>query len=293
MPQSAKQIKKAIKAISNIRKTTKTMQLISSSKMQKNLRILNSSKKYLEQLDIISGKIYDNNIETGKNTEQKEEVLNNRELLICFGSDRGLAGSFNSKIILKAKNIVVENEKSGKISDIIIIGKKIKNLKAYATGDLVAFYEASHNNLSTEAVASLALQVSKLIKEKKYSCIKIVYTAYQNAFEQIPQTLDLFPINKQTELKQEKSLATEYIFEPNKESLIEYLIPIYIQGMLFKSWVESTVSENTARMQAMKNATDAAGDIIKRMTRELNKSRQAAITQEIAQIMGARQSMQN
>lgn len=297
MPQSAKQIKKAIKAISNIRKTTKTMQLISSSKMQKNLRILNGSKKYLEELDRISHKLHEGLV---LEKENSLEERGKKELLICFGSDRGLAGSFNSKIIIKAKELIGENEVLGVQTDTIILGKKIRKIKAYTTGEMVSFYESSHNNLSTDAVAVLAKELSGFIKEKTYSKIRVVYTTYVSAFEQVAADFTLFPVKNENlqddiaknDFNPENSQA-EYIFEPKKEVLIEYLTPIYIQGMLFKAWVESMVSENTARMQAMKNATDAAGDIIKRMTRELNKSRQAAITQEIAQIMGARQSMQN
>jgi len=280
MPQTAKQIKKAIKAIGNIKKTTKTMQLISSSKMQKNLRIWVRSKKYLEQLAHITKELG----KTQKDTVDTEIV--GKTLLISFASDRGLCGSFNTKIIVRSRGLL----KSGTADQVIAIGKRAGAIKNTAGDNFLALYPSGHNNLNTDVVRPVSEQVAALISSGAISKVEVVYTRYESAFVQAVTQETVYPFAQN--ITEETQSDTEYLLEPDASTIQTYLMPIYLEGILFRCWIESAVSEHTARMQAMKNATDAAKDIITSLTLELNKTRQAAITQEIAQIMGARKSMQ-
>jgi F-type H+-transporting ATPase subunit gamma len=285
MPQTAKQIKKAIKAIGTIKKTTKTMQLISSSKMQKNARILARSKKYLEQISVIARTVGDS-----KKTIQSVPTIGAVPLIVLFASDRGLCGSFNTKVVSATKT------QYALVPDTLVfaVGKRAGKIKNTVGDALISLYPSAHNNLTTEAVAPVASQISALITAGKVSEIVVVYTAYHSAFSQqvVAQKIYPFDLTRQDDSDTfPQDGRQSYCIEPDADTILSYLTPVYLEAMLFRCWIESTVSEHTARMQAMKNATDAAKDIIDTLTLELNKTRQAAITQEIAQIMGARKSM--
>lgn len=285
MPQTSKQIKKAIKAIGTIKKTTKTMQLISLSKMQKNARIWARSKKYLEQILTIA-----RTVGGSKKTTNPISAEGAVPLIVLFASDRGLCGSFNTKVITATK---AQYAQLGPNTLVLAVGKRAGAIKNTVGGALVSLYPSAHNNLTTEAVAPVSSQVSALIASGKVSEVVVVYTAYQSAFSQQVTSQKIFPLDL-IAIPVDPTLDNEstlYCIEPDPDTIMSYLTPVYLEAMLFRCWIESAVSEHTARMQAMKNATDAAKDIIDTLTLELNKTRQAAITQEIAQIMGARKSM--
>lgn len=282
------EIKKRIKSVSNTRQVTKAMEAVSASKMKK------STDRALTSRDYSSlGWQLINNL--AKVTDEKSHPLLKRAdkvenlLVIFITSDKGLCGGFNAQVIRQMESFLKENE--DKKIDVLAIGKKGQKVLKKLNKEILGAYEGFSEDPSVAQLRPIAQTALEEFISGKYDQVNIVFTDFKSAISQEPIVRQLLPLESFEELvgrekdKEEvKEDLTEYIFEPSPKKLLDAILPRLVETQIFQAMLESAASEHSARMMAMKNATDAANDMINELTLTFNQARQAAITQEIAEI---------
>ena len=224
----------------------------------------------------------------------------NHILIVAITSNRGLAGAFNANIIRTVNRLLAEDfssqvkeNKSGdsaKSVKVLCIGKKASDTFS-KNKDL---YAGNHNHVYTDlnfdAVAPVAEEIMKEFASGKYDRVILVYNQFKNAAVQVVQVEQMLPITPPAKAETKKQVH-DYIFEPSKEEIVLDLIPNSLKTQLYKALLDSHASEHGARMTAMSKATDNAGELIKELRLQYNKARQAAITQELAEITGGAEAL--
>jgi len=296
-----KEIKQRIKSVKNTKKITKAMELVAASKMKRAISKAVSSRLYAnyswELLTSISERLEENSspfFNGQKHIESDKKVL-----YALITSNGGLCGSYNSqvikKIILSLKNL------NGHESDIITIGKKGDNAMRRLGTNVIASFLDLPDNSNLSDIIPLSKMIIDEYKSGKYQKIYIAYTDFVSALNQKANVKQILPIQKQDleELINElgkndsgkvASSATSrkggvpYVFEGDMNVIIEYLAEKLVRMQIYHMILESSASEQSSRMMAMKNASEAAGEMIDDLTLVFNKARQASITQEISEI---------
>jgi F-type H+-transporting ATPase subunit gamma len=281
MAQSLQSLKKGLKSIKNTQKITRTMQMISSSKLQKSLKTLSNIREYSKKITHIFNKL-DIETESGSHIlfgHNQDETTAAKTLLLVITSDKGLCGSYNSKIIHFIKQTFDKNT-----TDFIFLGKKGVSLsKLFPSSKAIALYPNSSKIVSSSIIQSPVDQLVKLYSEGQYASVKMVYTDYISSFNQAVTVNDLLPLQLTRDLSEE--LTTPAKIEGSVLDILNFILPKVVETQVYQCWIESQASEHSARITAMKNATDTASDFIQAISLKLNKTRQASITQEIAQIV--------
>ncbi|MFZ7118449.1 MAG: ATP synthase F1 subunit gamma, partial [Bacteroidota bacterium] len=217
----------------------------------------------------------------------------NNILIVSISSNRGLAGAFNSSVIKATSRLINETyqkqTKEGKVK-VLAIGRKsgdffAKNQNVYAGNE-----NSLYNALNFTNTAVIAERIMDEFAKEKWDRVILVYNQFKNAAVQILQTEQLLPIIPPATQEKSKTVS-DYIFEPNKESIVSDLLPTAVKTQLFKAVLDSHASEHGARMTAMNKATDNAGELIKDLRLQYNKARQAAITNEILEIVAGAEAL--
>ena len=299
---STKEIKRRIKSVKSTKKITKAMELVAASKMKRAISRTLASRLYAsyswdlltslsERLDDVTHKFFTEN----KNTE--------KSLIVLITSNRGLCGGYNSQVIKKTIAKIKEEVNSKQV-DIITVGKKGDSAMRRTGQNVVAAFTDMPDNVSLQDILPLSTYLTNEFKEEKYGKVYIAYTDFISALTQKPTIRQILPISK-AELKEtiesigensskallqeeprSKALGKEvpYIFEGDTEQLLTSLAEKLIRMQIYQMLLESNASEQSSRMVAMKNANEAAGEMIDDLTLVFNKARQAGITREISEI---------
>jgi F-type H+-transporting ATPase subunit gamma len=235
--------------------------------------------------------------------------LNPREVrrtaVVLLTSDRGLCGSYNSEVLKKfvafEKEQCACNQKScGEFvgnCDVITIGKKgAEFTKRYKTGKLIAEFPGFENNIQAEDVMPISKMTSDEYLAGKYDRVVVIYSHFESSLKQIPVVKQILPISndhidKPEIWTQTDEAETEYKFEPSPDDVLEGILKQFLRVQIYGAILEANASEHSARMVAMKNATDSAGDLIDELKLVYNAVRQGSITREIAEISGAAEAM--
>jgi F-type H+-transporting ATPase subunit gamma len=299
----ARAIVRRRKAVRNIRKITKTMQMIATAKFQKSLKRAVGSKPYTlkvrELVQEVAGSI--GKVEHPLLRRPTAETAKGVSALVVITSNRGLAGAFNGSVLRKAASFIREQEEAAHKIELYVIGKKGINYFNYQKRPMAARSEA--NDVPTYAVVEKSLQ--PLIKRFVDGEIDGVYVAYMNFIStgtQRPEVLKLLPLaglepaEAQTSAKQADKASslhaeTTYDFYPSAKELLDELLPLTVKTTFFQTFLDATTSEHVARMVAMKSATDNADKIGKALTMQYNRARQSQITTELSEIMGGVEAM--
>ena len=289
MAAGLKDLRKKIKSIQGTRKLTQAMQMVAASKMQKAITQTEKSRPFAD----LSWQIIEN-IKDKKGSIEHEflsERKVNNSFVILITSNRGLCGGLNSQVI-KLFHEKLKSEKNN--FSIITLGNKGKQfvLKAYKD-KLAADFPLPEKLTSFEDVAPIAKLIIDDFKAKKIDKVNIFYNHFYSSISQKPIEKQILPIPKSLNenLETKKRFFSEYKFEPNIDSILEVLLTSIIKIQLQQTILEATASEHSARMVAMKNATDNASDLIDDLTITYNTLRQAAITQEIAEISAGAEAL--
>lgn len=292
---STKEIKSRIKSVKNTKKITKAMELVAASKMKRAVNSTLASRLYSEYswqiLTSLSAKLEDQIVHPF--FTQKEE---GKILIVLITSNRGLCGGYNAQVvkktILKIKSL--ENEQI----DFVTIGKKGDGYMRRTGQNVVASFMELPDNIALSDINSISKMVADEYKNGTYKDIYVAYTDFVSALTQVPRIRKLLPVSK-LELKKaiqdvgdqksQEELDTkidtnDYTFEGDMNTLIESLAEKLVKMQIYQMILESNASEQSSRMVAMKNASDAAGEMIDDLTLVFNKARQASITQEISEI---------
>ena len=281
-----KEIRNRITSISSTMQITSAMKMVSAAKLKKAQDAITAMRPYAEKLtELLQNLSATLEGDAGGEFTTQREVQN--VLVVAITSNRGLSGAFNSNVVKETRRLT-ENEYLGKKVDFITIGKKGNDIIG-KTNTVVSNHNAIFDNLSFENVSLIAEELMQLFIDGKYDKIVLVYNQFKNAATQIIQAeqfLPLAPIVSETPLT-----AGDYIYEPSKEEIVLTLIPKSLKTQLYKAIRDSFASEHGARMTAMHKATDNATDLRNQLKLTYNKARQAAITNEILEIVGGAEAL--
>ncbi len=277
-------IKRRIKSVNSTKQITKAMELVSSAKLRKAKEALEKTKPYFNSMEeTIHGIL--------QNTKGiKHEFLTQRDIkktaYILITADRGLCGGYNSNIIKLALNHMENKERKS----IVAVGSKGRDFFRKRHYDL----DGEFTHISETPSFSIAQQISRLslelYKQGLVDEVYLVFTEFITTINQKPKVVRLLPLEiSEDEYKKESKTMISY--EPSPEAVLDYLVPKYVDSMVFGALVESATSEQAARRVAMESATDNAEEMIGNLKLVYNRARQASITQEIAEIVGGAEAL--
>ncbi len=290
MAKGTLDLKRKMKSVANTKKVTKAMEMVSGAKMRKATVSVLSTRPYshaawqvLQSLPVVSHPFFE--------TRAEGETA-----VIVISSNRGLCGSFNNNVAQQA----LKRLKKNPTADVFTLGKKARETLSSAGIIITGDFEKFDITRSIEDVIPLAYVVLQGYLEKKYNRVEMVYTDFVSPLKQIVRTVRLLPFSRLAdenlgevgEATIESALARDIVFEPSAMEVLDFIIPRIIETKIFQAVLESEASEHSARMLAMKNASEAATDLMYALNRSYNQARQGAITQEIAEISAGRAALE-
>lgn len=280
-----KEIRNRINSVSSTMQITSAMKMVSAAKLKKAQDAITAMRPYAEKLTELIQNISATLEENVTNVFAEQRPVN-KVLLVVVTSNRGLCGAFNANVLKKTK----ERMKfyADKEVEILTIGKKAHDILSKSE-KIFANESQVYDELTFENVADIAQVLMDLYVNENVDRVEILYNQFKNAASQVVMTeqfLPLEPIDNGDE-----NAVADYIFEPSKEEIINSLIPSSLKTQLFKALLDSNAAEHGARMTAMHKATDNAGELRDQLKLTYNKARQAAITNEILEIVGGAEAL--
>ena len=284
-------LKKRIASVKSTQKITKAMKMVAAAKLRKAQESAEKGRPYSEKMNNIILNL-SKGISDKENAPKLLSGTGNDKVHLCvvMTSDRGLCGGFNSNIIKKAKSYFSKISEEGKELKIITVGSKgndqLKRVYGEKIIENISFKESKNTNYFD------ADKVGKTVIEKfeagEFDICTIFYNQFKNVITQIPQAQQILPLNNE---KDENNSDESYEFEPDEDEILNNLLPKNISTQIFKAMLENSASEQGSRMSAMDNATRNAGEMVDKLTIEYNRSRQAAITKELIEIISGAESL--
>ncbi|WP_340201152.1 ATP synthase F1 subunit gamma [Ascidiimonas sp. W6] len=282
-----KEIRNRIASVKSTMQITSAMKMVSAAKLKKAQDAITAMRPYANKLtELLQSLSASLDGDGGSVFASEREV--HKVLVVAITSNRGLCGAFNSNIIKEGHRLVADKY-SGKQVDFVTIGKKGNDILS-KTYTIVDNNNAVYDDLTFENVEAIAIQLMDLFATGAYDKVELVYNKFKNAATQIVMTEQFLPIVASVDETVVVSNA-DYIFEPEKEEIVKMLIPKSLKTQLYKAVRDSFASEHGARMTAMHKATDNAGELRDALTLTYNKARQAAITNEILEIVGGAEAL--
>lgn len=278
-----RQIRKKIRSVNNVKKITKALELVSAVKMKKQQKAFFDSKPYNIQLEILLQKVLQKSELKASPLLQKKDQ--SKKIIIFLTANKGLCGTFNYNLF----RFILSNNIDISTVDFITVGKKGTSFISKLGGQIIAdFSEESIKNVS--AIFSLVLQS---FLENKYDQVIVVYNKFISTLKTIPTSEVILPVTVETISQEIEGLKKEeYLIEPTVETALDSLLKIYVEEKIRFAILNNEAGEHSARMIAMKNATDNASDIIIELTLLGNKLRQEKITNELLDITTAKESVE-
>ena len=278
-----KDIRDRIKSVKSIQKVTKAMKMVAAAKMRRAQENMEKARPYNHRLVEIIQHLLPSVERSMLPLLEVREVK--RIAYVVVTSDRGLAGSFNSSILRKAHNDIDEFGKQN--VDIFCIGKKAKDYFKSRKYNIIASYSDFWSDLNFNQSMKIGSTIINHFLDFSVDEIRVTYNEFVNVATQATVSEKLLPI----ELNDDELSHTDFLYEPSKDRIVKSLIPRYLNAQVWKYLLESYASEQAARMVAMENATTNSEDMIKNLTLEFNKARQAAITTEMLEIVSGAEAL--
>ena len=290
---NAKTIVKRRKAVTNIEKITRTMQLIATAKFQKALNRATATQPYTEKLTELvaqlSAQVTDVN-----HPLLRSEPVSGRSGVLVLTSNRGLCGGYNGRLLEAGLNHLRASEKDLEI-ELDVSGKKGISYFRFVGREIRKSYTHLEDKVRFDEVEVLADEFIDRFAREELDSVYVVYMNFQSVARQVPTVIELLPMQAQAEESAGGPAGGEggvqYDFSPDPEALLAELLPAAVRTRLFQCFTDAAVSEQIARMVAMKAATDAASDMIKILTRTYNRARQTQITMELLDIIGGSEAV--
>ena len=285
-------LKKRISSVKSTQKITKAMKMVAASKLRRAQESAEKGRPYSDKMNNIIFNL-SNNI-TDKENSPKLLVGSGEDkvhLCLVMTSDRGLCGGFNTNIIKKAKSYFQKILDEGKTLKIITVGSKgYDQLKRQYKDNIIekiSFKESKNiNYFDADKVGKIIID---RFEKKEFDVCAIFYNQFKNVITQIPQEQQIIPLKSNDE--NEANSDSSYEFEPEEDEILSNLLPKNISTQIFKAMLENSASEQGSRMSAMDNATRNAGEMVDKLTIQYNRSRQAAITKELIEIISGAESL--
>lgn len=285
-----KEIRNRISSVSSTMQITSAMKMVSAAKLKRAQDAITKLRPYASKLRYILENV-SGTLDLSENPFS-ENRGNEKVLLVAVTSNRGLCGGFNSNVIKKVQLLMREEYAHSKVS-VVCLGKKIKDVikrtEYYFTQEGLSKHEDITGAVSFERASEVGQELMRLFETKEFDRIVLVYNRFVNAVTQSVEVEDFLPLSAPND--DVSKSANDYIFEPEKEEIIAALIPKSLKTQLFKALLDSIAAEHAARMTAMHKATDNASELRKSLKLSYNKARQAAITNEILEIVGGAEAL--
>ena len=279
MPGGMQEIKRRIKSVESTKKITKAMELVATSKLRKTRNQLEQSKPYYSEVAKTVAELLANCKGNNDSAYLKENKDVTKEAYIVIASSLGLCGGYNANVFKEIKDVI-------KADDYVYsIGSKASSyLKKNHQGITDTKFEDLNTTFNFKAVTRLVTELTNMYCNQEISKIKIVYTEFINNLTFKPRIVTLLPIDADSFEDIELS-KKETLFEPGPEEVLNSLIPMYLQAVIYGYIIESVTSENASRRTSMENATDNADELTEQLLLKYNQARQTAITNEISEIV--------
>jgi F-type H+-transporting ATPase subunit gamma len=282
-----KEIRNRIASVKSTMQITSAMKMVSAAKLKKAQDAITAMRPYANKLtELLQNLSASLDGDSGSKYATQRDVK--KVLVVSITSNRGLCGAFNTNIIKQSVSLY-HGEYDGKQVDFVTIGKKGDDILGKKF-NIISNHSDVFDALTFDNVAAIAEGLMQRFIDGEYDKIDLIYNRFKNAATQIVTTEQFLPI---VPIEGESSSNTDYIFEPSKMEIVEQLIPKSLKTQLFKAIRDSFASEHGARMTAMHKATDNAGELKNQLTLTYNKARQAAITNEILEIVGGAEALNN
>lgn len=287
---SLKEVKSRISSVISTQQITKAMKMVAAAKLRRSQERITQMRPYAQKLTQLF-----QNLSAANQSEQawySQARAEEKILLVVITSDRGLCGAFNSSIMKATNRLIAENyskqHANGNVT-ILPLGKKGFEYFAKRNMKRVDKYSTVFQQLSFDAVAAAGDFLMDSFKAGEYDKIEIVYNEFKNVATQILRVEQFLPVLPQ--VQEQKTDEVDYIYLPNQEEIVVGLVPKALKIQLYKAVLDSNAAENGARMTAMDKATENAGDLLKDLKLTYNRTRQAAITKEILEIVAGAEAL--
>lgn len=290
---SLKEVKSRITSVISTQQITKAMKMVAAAKLRKSQDRIMQMRPFAQKLNYLLQNLSSSSSDglDWYNTQREERKI----LIVAVSSDRGLCGGFNSNVI-KSTNRLMQDQYStqSKLGNVTIlpIGKKVFEYYSKRNIKVVDKFWSQFNNLSFENISAIGDFIIDEYRKGEYDKVVIVYNEFKNVATQILRTEQFLPVVASTTTKK-SGQDVDYIFQPDREEIISGLIPKSLKVQLYKAVLDSNAAENGARMTAMDKATENAGELLKDLKLTYNRTRQAAITKEILEIVAGAEALKS
>jgi F-type H+-transporting ATPase subunit gamma len=285
---SQQQLKSRIRSVKSTKQITKAMQMVAASKMRRAQDATKATAPYTETARQILAHLASQGATDGHPLFEVRAVEN--RVIILIASDKGLAGAYNSNVGKLYIKELVSDDKVGIKTSTISVGRKASQLVSRLKNDeVLGAYENIPDKLDGNEMQAALDTAFKLFADEEVDAVDVIYTEFINGIKQVAKTERLLPAG--AAVTEESDSVDESLFEPDTETVLQNVVYRLLGAQLFQALLDARASEHSMRMIAMKNATDNAGDLIDDLTLEMNKARQAEVTQELAEISGGAEAM--
>jgi F-type H+-transporting ATPase subunit gamma len=277
---SPREIRRRIRSVRNISQITRAMEMVSASKMRRAQQRVTSARPYAERLQGVIADL--SSLQLDPEDVARFPMLQQREVkstaIIVITPDKGLTGPLNSNILRRSTRFILQE--AGVPVKVIAVGKKSREFMARTKQEMIAEFTGLGDNFSLDTIRPIAQVAVDEYVSGRVDAVHIVCARYVNTLTQVPEVKQLLPIDQ----PEGEGEFSDYIFEPSPSAVLEQLLPRFVEIQVYQTLLEANASEHSARMVAMRNATDNAKDLVSDLTLSYNKARQALITREVAEI---------
>lgn len=279
----AREIKGRIRTVQNTRKITRTMEMVATSKLKRAQDRLGAARPYSQRLRDVIGRLLNPELAaTYALLRQPEEVR--RVAILLITSNRGLAGAFNANLIRMARSQMEDLRRKGVETELHIVGRKGIAFFRFLNEPIATARTDIGDRPSAEEADSLVDPLMDRFTAGELDGVYVVHARFNSALSTPPHTMRILPIEPPADTSAQR--VADYILEPSADAILAKILPLYVRNSVYTALLENAAAEQGARRTAMKSATDNAGEMLQTLTRSYNRARQAAITQEIAEIVG-------
>jgi F-type H+-transporting ATPase subunit gamma len=292
---SVQDLKRRIRSVRNTRKITRAMELVAAAKLRRAEQRITALRPYAETMnELIAGVGRAASSVRLPLFEQREQV--EAVAIVPLTGDRGLAGAFNAQVLRRAFALERGLQAEGKTVRWVAVGKKGRSTLTFRRRQLDGEYLGFTDRPAYGDAQAIAHRVGELFTAGEVDRVVLVYNTFVSALTQRVTEQDVLPISPDIletdeEERESDALRGDFIFEPEPEKILERLLPVYLETQIYRALLESTASEQGARMTAMRNASKNAGELIDTLTLRMNRARQAEITQEILEVVGGAEAL--
>jgi len=280
-----RELKRRIRSVSKTRQITKTMEMVSTSKLKRATDRVHAARPYAEHLRGAIGRLLDPALRERFPLLRRPETVR-RAAVVLITSNRGLAGAFNANLIREARGLATRLREQGAEVELHVSGRKAVSFLRFRKEPMAVARMDIGDRPSLEDAASLVDPLRDRFEAGELDEVHVVYARFRSALSTPPAAMKVLPVEAEDDGEERGTRVHNFILSPSADEILGRLLPLYVRNSVYRALVETAAAEHGARRTAMKNATDNAGDMLDVLNRTYNRARQAQITQEIAEIVG-------